>query len=34
MWFFRGFCAMFRPKYITLIDCGTVPGKKSIFSIF
>ena len=25
---------MFNPYYIALIDCGTIPGKNSIYNMF
>ena len=34
LWFLRGFCEMFNPFYIALIDCGTIPAKDSIYKIF
>lgn len=34
MWFFRGFCEMFNPKYCVLIDAGTVPLSDALFKFF
>ena len=32
-WFFKGFCEYMKPKYIQIIDCGSIPLWNSISSI-
>ena len=34
LWFFEGFCKTLNPKFICLIDCGTVPEHDGIFNFF
>lgn len=34
LWFLRGFCEIFNPFYVALIDCGTIPNKDAIYKIF
>lgn len=34
LWFFEGFCKTLNPKFICLIDCGTVPEHDGIFNFY
>ncbi|CAG9318199.1 unnamed protein product [Blepharisma stoltei] len=34
LWFFGGFCEMFQPKYVMLLDVGTKPLPKSLFYLY
>ncbi|CAD8051812.1 unnamed protein product [Paramecium sonneborni] len=33
LWFFKGFCHEFNPKYCVLMDCGAVPKKNALFEL-
>ena len=33
LWLFYGFCMMYQPKYVYLIDMGTEPEKKSLLAL-
>lgn len=34
LWFFGGFCEFFNPKYVMLIDVGTMPLPNSLFYLY
>jgi chitin synthase len=34
LWFFGGFCKMFKPKYVILLDVGTRPLPNSLFYMY
>lgn len=34
LWFFGGFCEMFNPNYIMMLDVGTKPLEKSLFYLY
>ena len=34
MWFFEGFCRLWNPKYVAIIDAGTKPHSEGLLRFF
>ena len=34
MWLFQGFCRLLKPKYVALVDVGTIPDEKGLYNFY
>jgi chitin synthase len=34
LWFFKGYCRLFQPRFCCMIDVGTIPHKEGIYTFY